>query len=321
VRLTSPGIRVRYQSVVTKTRRVSRPSSASTRVRASRLRRSYWLFALPAAIFLLLFHFAADVSGATYAFTDWNGISAGANFIGLKNFSSILSSSAGPLAHTVELAVTFVVLVNLLGLLLALGLNRVIKSRHVLRVLYFAPVVMSPLAISYVWQYVLSYQGPLNELLGAVGLGGEQRAWLGSPAFAIWAVLVVLVWQYTGLAMIIYLAGLQNIGEELEEAAVVDGAPVWMRFRRITLPLLAPAIGVAVTLTLILGLRVFDQVIALTDGGPVGATSTLATTVYQQTFVAGRFGYGAALALVLAVLVMLFIVAQHFALRLLEKAR
>src|SRR6185437_16078178 len=109
--------------------------------------------------------------------------------------------------------------------------------------------------------------------------------------------------QYSGLAMVIYLAGLQAVPLELDEAAAVDGASIFFRLRTVTLPLLAPAVTISATLTMIIGLRVFDQVIALTGGGPVGASETLATQVWQQTFVFGKFGYGTALALVLAAVV------------------
>ena len=115
--------------------------------------------------------------------------------------------------------------------------------------------------------------------------------------------------------MILYLAGLQGVPDELFEAAAVDGASAWMRFRRITLPLLAPAITVTVTLTTIFGLRVFDQVLAVTNGGPVYASETLATQVYEQTFVQGRFGYGSALAFLLAGLIAIFAVTQALVLR------
>jgi len=164
-------------------------------------------------------------------------------------------------------------------------------------------VIMSSLAVSYIWQFIFDYRGPLNQLFRFVGLDSWQQAWLGSPRFALWTIFVVMVWQFAGLTMVMYLAGLQGIPEELDEAAAVDGASLLFRVRRVTLPLLAPAVTVAVTYTLINGLRVFDQVLALTGGGPVTSSETLATQVYKQTFVNGRFGYGAALALVLTVLI------------------
>ena len=130
-----------------------------------------------------------------------------------------------------------------------------------------------------------------NALLDTVGLGSWKQSWTGSPTFALWTIFVVLVWQFAGQAMILYLAGLEGIPKELDEAAAIDGAGPLRKFTAITLPLLAPAFTISLTLTLIMGLRVFDQVIALTNGGPVSASETLATQVYKQAFVNGRFGY------------------------------
>jgi raffinose/stachyose/melibiose transport system permease protein len=263
-----------------------------------------WLLALPALVALFAFHLVPVGLGAYYAFTDWNGVGP-ASWIGLANFREIFGDSLarGALWHTLELAACFVVAVNVLGLALALGLNRTIKSRHLLRALFFAPVALSPLAIAFIWRWVFDPQGGLNRVLGASGLSSLERPWLGDPATALWTILVVLVWQFCGLAMVLYLAGLQQIPEEIEEAALVDGASAWLRFRKIVLPLLAPAMTVSVTLTFIIGMRVFDQILALTGGGPVTATETLGTQVYKQTFASGRFGYGAAFSVILAALV------------------
>jgi raffinose/stachyose/melibiose transport system permease protein len=265
----------------------------------------------------MAFHFLPAIAGGWYAFTDWNGVTASANFVGLRNFANILESpdTRGALENTLVLAGVFLVLVNVIGLALALGLNRTIKSRNILRSLFFAPVVVSPLAIAYIWQYIFDYSGALNLGLRAVGLDGWVRPWLGDPGWALWTILVVMVWQYSGLTMVIYLAGLQGIPQELDEATAVDGATSWMRFRRVTLPLLAPAITVCMTLALITGLKVFDTVIALTGGGPVDASQTLATEVYLQTFQYGRFGYGTALALILALLVSVMAITQAVILR------
>jgi raffinose/stachyose/melibiose transport system permease protein len=146
-----------------------------------------------------------------------------------------------------------------------------------------------------------------------------QRAWLGEPSTALWTILVVMVWQFSGLAMVLYLAGLQQIPDEIEEAALVDGASGWIRLRRIVLPLLAPAVTVSVTLTFVIGMRVFDQILPLTYGGPVTATETLSTQVYKQTFLVGRYGYGAAFSVLLAALVAGLALMQLMFLRMNEQ--
>jgi raffinose/stachyose/melibiose transport system permease protein len=270
-----------------------------------------WLFALPAFVALLLFHFLPIGFGAYSAFTDWNGLTH-ASWVGLKNFREIAADATarGALWHTLELAGAFVVIVNTIGLALAVGLNRAVKTRHLLRSLFFAPVAVSPLAIAFIWQWIFDPQGALNRLLGDVGLSSLQRAWLGDPSTALWSILVVMVWQFSGLAMVLYLAGLQQISDEIYEATLVDGASGWLRLRKVVLPLLAPAMTVSVTLTSIIGMRVFDQILGLTSGGPVAATETLATQVYRQTFFLGRFGYGAAFALILTAFVALLALTQ-----------
>ncbi len=243
------------------------------------------LLAVPALVALFAFHFVPVAFGAYYAFTDWNGLGLHATWIGLRNFRELAGDRFARVApwHTLELAACFVLLVNAIGLALALALNRAVKTRHVLRALFFAPVALSPLAIAYIWKWIFVPDGALNRVLDAAGLSSLQRAWLGDPSTALWTVLVVLVWQFTGLAMVLYLAGLQQIPDEIEEAALVDGASGWLRFRKIVLPLLAPAITVSVTLTFIIGMRVFDQILALTGGGPFNSTETLGTQVYEQT--------------------------------------
>lgn len=278
------------------------------------------LWALPGVAIAIAVHFAAVGAGAVYAFTDWNGTDAPA-WIGLDNFKEIFQSTEalGSVINTILLSFVAVVLSNVFGMALAMGLHRTIRSRNWLRGIFFAPVVLSPLAVSYIWQFIFDAQGPLNKLLEAVGLESWARPWLADPVWAKWTILVVLVWQYSGLAMAFYLAGLQSIPVEVEEAASVDGASTLRRLRSITLPLLAPAVTAAVTITTVFSLRVFDQVLALTGGGPAQASETLATQIYAQTFVAGRFGYGAALALVLTALVAFVSIMQLVVLRAQEK--
>jgi raffinose/stachyose/melibiose transport system permease protein len=300
------------------------PATAATpavRARGGGRRRVPWLWAVPAIALVLAMRYAAAGAGGWYAFTDWDGISRHAKFVGLDNFREIFNDPAarGALEHTLILAFTFVAAANAIGLALALALNRTLKTRTFLRALFFAPVVMSSLAVAYVWQFIFSFSGPLNKGLGAVGLEEWQRPWTGDPSWALFTIWVVLVWQFVGLSMVMYLAGLQSIPEELDEASAVDGASTFRRFRTITLPLLAPAITVSVTLSLIYGLGVFDQVIAVTGGGPVDASETLATQIYKQTFAFGRFGYGTALSLLLTVLITVLALSQLLILRAREK--
>lgn len=279
-----------------------------------------WWWAFPAIILLFALHYAAVGTGAVFSFTDWRGIGA-FNWIGLDNYATLIESDPArrALLNTIILAATFLVITNVLGMLLALALNRTLKSRHFLRVLLFMPVVLSPLAVAYVWKFIFQQEGPLNQLLTSLGLESWTRTWLADPSTALWTVLVVLVWQHLGLAMVIYLAGLAGVPPELEEAAQVDGAGPVRRFFSVILPLLRPAIVIAFTLLLIRGMSVFDQVLALTNGGPYGATDTLSTLVYKETFANGKYGYGAAISVTLTLLIAIVALAQMGLLRRKEK--
>jgi len=258
----------------------------------------------------------APAFGAVYAFTDWSGL-GDLSFIGLANFAEIFASPAErtALVNTLQLAVVFVVLVNATGLVLAVALYRTFRPSHALRSLFFLPAVMIPLSVSQVWRFVLDYNGPLNGVLRVVGLDQLTRNWLGDVDFALWMVLLVMLWQYTGYAMVIYIAGLASISPDIYEAGAIDGASPWQRFRFLTLPLLAPSVTIAAVLMTITGLGTFDQILGLTGGGPAGATNTLASSYYQQTWVNGRYGYGTALALLLTTLVVVVGLAQAAVLR------
>jgi len=272
----------------------------------------HWWWALPGIILVVLIHYVATAVGGFFAFTDWSGIGDFA-WIGLDNFVKILQdpTKIGALGNTLFLAFASVVLSNVAGLAIALGLNRGLKSRYVLRVLFFMPVVLSPLAVSYIWKFIFDFNGPLNAMLSAVGLEEFAKPWVADPTWAIWTVLVVIVWQNTGFAMVIYMAGLAAVPVEIEEAAAIDGANLWQRFWHVTLPSIRPAVAIATTLGIVNGLRVFDQIMALTAGGPAGATETLATQVYKQSFSLGNFGYGAALALLLTLIILAFALVQQ----------
>jgi raffinose/stachyose/melibiose transport system permease protein len=271
----------------------------------------YWWWTLPALVLTGTVIYLATAAGAFYAFTNWTGIGP-YEFVGVSNFVKVFQNPQlfGALTNTVLLAVGFVVFTNLIGLGFALALNRTLKTRYLLRTLIFMPVVLSPVAVSFIWKFIFAYDGPLNQILGDIGLGSLRHNWLAVPKLALGCVLVVMVWQSIGFVAVVYLAGLATVPAELEEAAAIDGAGIWRRFRRITLPLIQPSLAIATTLTLIQGLRVFDQVMALTGGGPDNATQTLATEIYQQTFTYQEFGLGAAMALILTVFILVFTIAQ-----------
>jgi raffinose/stachyose/melibiose transport system permease protein len=281
-----------------------------------------WIFLAPALLAYVTMMIGPSAAGAAYAFTDWNQLGGAVHFIGLGNFRSLLHDSVAvaALEHTAYLAIVVVVVQNLAGLGLALGLRRALKSRGILRVVFFAPAVMSSIAVAYIWQYIYDPSGALNTALGDLGLGALNHTWLGDPRVALWAIAATVIWQWTGYSMVIYLAGLESVPAELEEAAVLDGAGAIHRFWYVTWPLLAPATTISVVLSSILSLTLFDQVFAMTSGGPGVATQTVSTDMYQEAFVYGHFAYGTALALLLTLMVASMVALMLMGLRRREAA-
>ncbi|GAA3808343.1 carbohydrate ABC transporter permease [Cellulomonas soli] len=290
------------------------PSRRRRRNRVS----SVWWFVLPAAAFYIFAVIVPSVRGASFAFTDWNGISPTKNWVGLEQFQTIFSDPYGSVAirNTLLIAVAVTIIQNVIGLLIALGVNSRIKSRGILRVLIFAPVVVTSIAVGFLWKNLFAPDGGINEILRAVGLDGLAQNWLGDADIAIWAIIVVVIWQFSGYSMVIFLAGLQGVPEEVLEAAALDGAGPVRRFWSVVRPMLAPAITINLMLSIIGGFKLFDQVFAMTKGGPGGATNTISTLIYQNAFQLGKFGYGAALAVLLTILVAIAASIQY---RLLSK--
>lgn len=281
-----------------------------------------WWFTLPAMLLFAFVVLVPTVRGVYYAFTDWDGLSPDFSFIGLDNFTEMFRDPDAKQAiwHTLLIAVSITVIQNGFGLLLALGVNSAIKSRNVLRVFLFAPAVITPIVTAYLWRNLLGPDGAVNSLLGAVGLASWQQNWLGDPQLALWSVVAVIVWQFAGYSMVIFLAGLQSVPKEIYEAAAMDGTGPVGRFWWVTRPLLAPAFTINLMLSIIGGIKLFDQVYALTGGGPGHATDTISTLIYKDAFTLGEFGYSIALAVVLTIIVAVASTGQYFVLSRNERA-
>ncbi|SEE86143.1 carbohydrate ABC transporter permease [Ruania alba] len=298
------------------------PSSATSVTRRTPAGVPYALL-LPALALYGLVVLYPTLSGAAYAFTDWSGRADGTTFLGWANFTEMFSDVAAraALRNTVIIAVSVTSIQTVVGLALAIALHSALLTKNVLRTLFFAPALLPPVVIAFLWQFLLTPSGPLNTVLRDVGLGALAQNWLGDSSIALGTVIGVMIWQNAGLTMVIYLAGLQGIPAELVESASLDGASAWQRLVQITIPLLIPATTVAMSLTLISSLKVFDQVFAMTGGGPGYATETLSVIMYKEAFVSGRFGYSTAIALVLTMIVFAFALVQLGALRKFEVDR
>ena len=277
--------------------------------RARRTRRDAdhpWWFLVPATAILAVFFFAPTVFNFVYAFTDWSSFKSEINFVGLENIRSLVKS--GTLLDSLVVTVTYAALVmvfqNVFGLLLALLLERDTRINRMVRVAFFVPVIMSALAVGYVFQALLKPDGGLNAMLSAVLPGDVGIAWLGSTSWTIVVVALVHAWKWMGLSMLIYLAGLKTIGEDVLEAARMDGAGPWSTFWRIKFPLLAPAVTFNVSTALLGSMNGFDVVQATTEGGPGGSTELLNIFIFR-TFGQGLFAQATTMSLTLFFLVAL----------------
>ncbi len=286
-----------------------------------RLRSRYpYYFVLAALVLYVAFFIIPSLSGIVYAFTDWNAYSDEVNWVGLQNFQTIFSSGENYLSYisnTLVFTGITIILKTVFGLGLALLLNEGVKRFvNLYRVMIYLPAVLPTLVVALIFRSILNpATGLLNTFLRGIGLDSLAKPWLVDPHIALYSVIGVDTWKGVGYIMVILLAGLQTIPKEYYEAAEVDGANAWSRLRHITLPLLMPAIVVVTVLNVLYGLRVFDIVYALTNGGPGYATEVLSTEIFKA-FSQGQYGLGTAISSILFVILM---VAGYFVIRLLER--
>lgn len=271
-----------------------------------------YLFVLPYLIAFVLFRFGPAIAGFLISLTNWN-ILSNPSFVGLKNYQVLVSDPQfrTSLINTVYfMALTAPPLV-LLGLALALLVDQRLHGRVITRTAIFMPYVVMSTVVGVIWLWVFNKEsGILNYYLGFVGI--RPIPWLTNTDTAMPGVSIATLWWTVGFNMIIFLAGLQDVPQELEDAARVDGANELAVFRHVTLPLLAPATFVVVMLTLINTFQVFDQIYVMTGGGPSLATLTIIQYLYNQAFETHLLGYGSAVAYIaLAVLVALALIQRH----------
>jgi raffinose/stachyose/melibiose transport system permease protein len=280
------------------------------RLRQHELRREarnhpFW-FLLPALLVLLVFFFLPTLLNFIYAFTDWSSFKDSINFAGFSNFTSLFQSGTlvADLVTTLIYAVLVAIFQNVFGLVLALLLERDTRVNRAVRVAFFVPVVMSALAVGYIFQALLKPAGALNEILGVLVGHPVTIAWLGSTTWTIVVVALIHGWKWMGLSMLIYLAGLKTINEDVLEAARIDGSGPWKTFWQVRFPLLAPAITFNVTTALLGSMNGFDIVQATTMGGPGQATELLNIFIFR-TFGQGLFAQATTMSLVLFLMVAL----------------
>jgi len=261
-------------------------------------------FLFPALAVLVVFFFVPTIFNFVYAFTNWSSFHRDINFVGVENFAALFSNGSllNDLRTTLVYAVLVAVFQNLFGLLLALVLERDTRVNRFARVAFFVPVVMSALAVGYIFQALLKPEGGLNQILGFLTGQHITIAWLGSTTWTIVVVALIHGWKWMGLSMLIYLAGLKTISEDVLEAARLDGAGWWTTFRLIRFPLLAPAVTFNVATALLGSMNGFDIAQATTAGGPGGTTELLNIFIFR-TFGQGLFAQATTMSLTLFLMV------------------
>jgi raffinose/stachyose/melibiose transport system permease protein len=264
-----------------------------------------YLYILPLFVFILGFVYFAIGYTIYVSFLDWNGFSRRREFIGLENFAEMFDDRIilRALKNTALFGILAIVMQMLLGFLLAVLLKTRIRFKTVYKTIFFLPVVLAPAVISYIFRHIYQAEGgPLNTFLESIGLGALQQAWLADPSFALYALTLINIWQWTGFSFLLYFAALTLIDEHLYEAARIDGASFMQVLRYITFPLLKSTHLTLVILGFIGALKTFDIVYLTTGGGPGRATEFMSTYIFKEAILEYNAGYSAALALLVVVL-------------------
>lgn len=241
-------------------------------------------FLAPSLILFLFIILGPLVRGVQYTFTNWDGLMPKLNYVGLKNYITVIHDKdlIQPICNTILFTLVTVVAINVIGLAVAMAVNKEFKGVNIIKSIIFIPLVVSLVLVSQMWMYVYS---DFFSLLGWKSpLIDKKTSMLG--------LCIMSIWRESGLAMMIYLAGLKNIPTEINEAAIIDGANFWQRFRNVTVPFLAPAFTYCIPLWLAAGLRMYDYSFVATSGGPQHSTETMAYYIYSYLFPYNKVGYG-----------------------------
>lgn len=272
----------------------------------------YWFgfFVGPIFIVFLMVVILPALLGIYYSFTDWDGIVNDANWIGLKNYVEIFTKDKDFLnafLFTAKFAFVSVMTINVMGFGLALLVTKGMKMSHVLRSIFFMPNLIGGLILGFVWQFI--FTKAFDAVGAAYGLEFLE-GWLSTPATGFWGLVILMSWQLAGYMMVIYIAALENVPESLKEAAEIDGASSFQKLIHITIPLVAPAFTVGMFLTLSNSFKLFDQNLALTNGGPFKSTQMLALNIYSTAFTFNRLGLAQAKAVIFLITVAVITLTQ-----------
>ena len=274
------------------------------------------LFTLPAVILVSATIYIPFILSGYYSLTKWNGISKQPEFIGFQNFVTIFTDASSnflnSILFTTKYTVVFIIFANIFALSLAVALTQKFKLANVMRGVFFIPYIMSMTIVGFIWKFIFS-QG-FAKLFEMTGWSWLNLSWLGNPNLAFYSVAFVGIWQSVGFYIVLYIAGLQAIPSDVLEAATVDGATGLRKFFSVTFPMLWPSVTTCVFMSLTNSLKVFDIILALTQGGPGKATASVTLEIYREAFQNNNYGLGSAESIVyfLFVLILTQVVLKAF---------
>lgn len=264
-----------------------------------------FFFVIPCLILVGIMVYTPFVMSMYYSLTEWNGIAKEPIFVGFDNFISLFmgnKSFMNALIFTGKYTILFMIFANIAALILAVVLTQPLKTANILRGIFFVPYIMSMIIVGFIWRFIFS-QG-FASLTKITGWAVFELSWLGETKLAFISIVIVSIWQAVGFYIVIYIAGLQAIPDDVIEAAKVDGASPMRTFFSVTLPLLGPAITTCIFMSLTNSIKVFDIILALTAGGPGGTTYSATLDIYREAFQNNNYGLGAAKSLTLFVIVL-----------------
>ncbi len=264
-----------------------------------------FLFTLPILIMYCVFFIVPLLMGMKNSFTDWSGTSADYNFIGITNYIKIFQDERFRNALVFNFKYTFLLTVAtvVISLIVAVVLNQKIKARGFFRSIYFLPAILSLVTVGLIWNEL--FYRMILAIGEATGWSLFQSSWLGSPKLAMYAILIVNLWQGCATPIVLLIAGLQSVPVDLYEAASIDGATAWEKFKCITIPYLIPVLNMVIVTCVKGGLTTFDYIKAMTDGGPMQSTESVGILIYNHAMQEGKFGYSVAESMILFVIIAL----------------
>lgn len=272
---------------------------------------SLLLFVAPAFIVYAVFKLYPAISGILYSMTNWNGMNKNYDFVGLSNFTEIFQDANfwKSMLFTSKYVVVMLLAANITALGLAVAIESRRRAKGFFRTLFYMPNMISMIIGGYMWNFI--FTKVLYYMADNYGMSFLDKSWVGDPHYAFIAIIIVSSWGIVGYLMIIYMAALQGVPEHLKESASLDGASAWQSFRKITLPMIRPALTICIFWTLNSAFQVFDVIFSLTGGGPGRETQSVALNIYQEAFRGNRrFGYATAKSTVLFLIVFLITILQ-----------